>query len=135
MGCASGYDSSRQAVSASDEDRINGANVEEGNGQGQPTTPLCRREILLFAYSFIGEHTDAVLRKILKAWQRKVCGPKTERITRAYLYFRIAFISGEVAGDLFRKCMKDGLSLFKDFDVWMEKNSSFVDRAHDGGSV
>ena len=128
MGCASSYDSSRQAVSASDEDRITGANEEEGNGQGQPTTPLCRREILLLAYNFIGERTDAVLRKILKAWQRKVSGSKTERIKRAYLYFRIAFISGAAAGDLFRKCMKDGLSLFKDFDVWMEKNRSSIER-------
>ena len=54
-------------------------------------------------------------------------GLKTERITRAYLYCRVSLIGGEAAGELFRKCVKDGLCLFKDVDTWLEKNRSSVE--------
>ena len=119
----------RLQASLRDDDRIVAAMEGEAeDGQLRSMAPLCRREILLLAYKFIGEHSDTVLRKVLKAWQRKVSGSKTERITRAYLYFRVALIGGEEAGDLFRNCKKDGLCLFKDFDIWLEKNRLFVQR-------
>ena len=70
--------------------------------QEKTRVPACRREMLLFAYKFIGEHTDAVLRKILKVWRRRVSGSKTECNTRAYLYFRIGIIRSEARGELFR---------------------------------
>ena len=54
-------------------------------------------------------------------------GSKTERITRAYLYLHVTLIGGEVARELFRKCVKNGLCLSKDFDTWLEKNRSSVE--------
>ena len=95
---------------------------------------VCRREMILLAYKCIGEHTDAVQRKVLRPWQRKVSGSKTERITRAYIYFRVASIGSKQAGDSFRNFEKDGLPLFRDFDIWLEKNRSFIERMEEVSS-
>ena len=84
--------------------------------------PACRREILMFAYNFIGEHTDADLRRVLKVWKRRVSGSKTERVTRAYLYFRVGLIRGDAPGEFFRNCKKDDFFLFQDFNAWVDKN-------------
>ena len=82
----------------------------------------------MFAYDFTGEHTDAVLRRVLKVWKRRVSGSKTERATRAYLYFRVGFIRGDAPGELFRNCKKDSLFLFQDFNAWVDKIRSYMER-------
>ena len=96
--------------------------------QDKTLVPACRREILMFEYNFIGEHTDAVLRRVLKVWKRRVSGSKTERVTRAYLYVRIGLIRGGTPGELFRNCKKDGLFLFQDFKAWVDKSQSCMER-------
>ena len=59
-----------------------------------PLPELTTQEILPFAFNFIEKHTDAVLRKVLKCWQRIVIGSKMERIACAYLYFRVCLSGG-----------------------------------------
>lgn len=131
-GPAGGPETTQQARTASDEDRITPAVEDETvDGQTQPKAPLCKQEIILLALNFTGEHTDAVLRRALKARELKVSSSRTEHITRAYLSFRVTLISEEAAGELFRECVKDGLCLFKDYNTWLEMNRSSVKQLTD----
>ena len=75
-----------------------------------------------FAYNFIASHTDAVLRKVLKAWLRKVSGSKLERISRAFLYLHVRITVGEEEAEVFGKCRKPGLCLFRDYEDWLNEN-------------
>jgi len=73
-------------------------------------------EVIKYAYNFIKEHTDVVLRKVLKVWGRKLRGSKTERICRVFLFHRLSRISGKSPSDIFLHFVNeaDQTPLFKD---------------------
>ena len=97
-------------------------NSASGEGVPQVEAAFTRREVLQFACNFIASHTDAVLRKVLKASRRKVSGSKVERISRAFLYLRVRIKGGEEEAEVFGRCRKAGLCLFRDYEDWLNEN-------------
>ena len=75
----------------------------------------------MFGYKFIAEHTDVALRKILKIWTRKISGSKTDRVLRAFLYYEIYLIERKAPESIFSTCVIDGITLFKDFLLWVQE--------------
>ena len=130
MGLASRPETTLHACTEIDEDRITPSTEDEtGDRKTQSGVPLWKREIILLASNFIWKHADAVLREVLKAWEWKVGGSNTEHITKSWLNFLVTLVDGEASRELIRKCVKDGLCLFKVFDTWLESNRSLVERS------
>ena len=107
---------------------------------GKEVTVLNRDESLRFGYNFIFEHTDAALRKILKAWGRRVGGSKSERVARVFLFYRLSVKTGDDPEIMFRPCgalrgspaeADRNFSLFKDFRVWLEKKREVLHTLRD----
>ena len=112
---------------ASPQERRHDLNVS--GFDGEEVTVLNRDEAFRFGYKFIFEHTDAALRKILKAWGRRVSGSKYERVARAFLFYRLSVNIGDEPESIFRRCgalrgspveADRNFSRFKDFRVWLE---------------
>ena len=97
---------------------------------------LAWEEALIFGYNFISEHTDVVLRKVLKVWDKKISGSKTERVARAFLVYRLSLRCGDNPSEVFSRCLGEdsslsdegtgdtvaarSSSLFRDFQVWLD---------------
>ena len=75
----------------------------------------------MFSYNFIAEHTDVALRKILKIWKRKIIGSKTDRVSRAFLYYKISLIERKAPEGIFITCVIDCMTLFKEFLPWVQE--------------
>ena len=100
-------------------------NAEEDISQASPVDPgfpescddehMSDEDALIFGYNFISEHSDVVLRKVLKVWKRKVSRSKTERVARAFLYYKICRIERKSPVLVFRICLSGGVWLLKGF--------------------
>ena len=117
----------------------NTANEIDGNRRWGGLT---WNEALLFGYNFISEHTDVVLRKVLKVWDKKISGSKTERVARAFLVYRLSLHCGDMPAEVFSRCSRDEGSssddvtgstaanrrdsLFKDFETWLQPKRLLV---------
>ena len=84
-------------------------------------------ESLQFGYNFLLSHTDVFLRKILRIWRRKVGGTKTERVARAFLYFRLCVRGGKEAADVFSQVEGAGRPSFKNFSSWVRDKRVAID--------
>lgn len=114
---------------AHQESTHNESGQQDLNSPGKNKTPpldnflefSSKEKVFSLAFAYISDHTDAVLRKLLKVWNRKVGGAKKELIARAFLYTRLAFNAGECLKNIFAGVKdKNGTAILKDLAKWVE---------------
>lgn len=64
-------------------------------------------EALLFGYNFVLQHTDVIMRKALKVWEKESSGSKKERVSRAFLVYRLSLRCGDRPAEIFSRCQGD----------------------------
>ena len=100
-------------VGNTEEDIIQASPVDPGFPESCDDEHMSDEDALIFGYNFIAEHTDVVLRKVLKVWKRKVSGSKTERVACAFLYYNICRIERKSPDLVFGSCLSVGCACLR----------------------